>query len=110
MKKKDFPGNSFNDRGPSDPPDYDVYARVGEGLLVAMEAEVSKTKATIAAIREAIEEYQAEWDRECQGKDWSMGEILTTAFLREMSQLRAEMDLAYKISDSWRDKDYGIIS
>lgn len=110
MKKKDFPGNPFNDRGSSDPLDHDVYARIGEGLLASIEAKVSETKTTITAIREEIAEYHAEWERECQEEDWSLGDILMTAFLQKISQLNAEMNLAYKICDSWREKNYGIIS
>lgn len=108
--KKGFWSEQFKDIGPINAFDHDVYAQIGEDLLNVMEDNVKRTKNTIAAIREEIAEYKAEWEKECKETGISLGEIISTAYLREMSQLNAEMNLAYKICESWRDKNYGIIS
>ena len=106
---KSFWNKEFQNIGPIGPFDHDVYARIGEDLLNVMADNVSRTKKTLEALADEIVEYEAEWHRECKENNVSLGEIISTAYLREMSQLNAEMNLAYKICESWRDKKYGII-
>jgi hypothetical protein len=94
---------------PNTEPDHETYARLGEALLLAMETQIREGENTIAAVREEIAEDQAAWERECQDTDIGIGRVLCVGFLRRMSQLHAELQLAYKILDSWKDGDYGII-
>lgn len=111
MKKKGFFGDLFENLGEINPDDHEIYARIGQGLLKAMETHVAQAENTLTALDEEIAEYQAEWQEECrQTDDWPLGEILTTAYLGKMTQLNAKVALAYRITDSWRDKNYGIIS
>ena len=111
MKKKGFFGELFDDLGKVNPDDHDLFVRIGEGLLEAITTQVDQTQGTLTALNEEIAEYKAEWDRECkESDDWPLGKIIAVSYLRRMTQLNAQIKLAYRITDSWRDKEYGILS